>query len=675
MSTSNRPSNRLISSTSPYLLQHAHNPVNWFPWGEEALQKASKENKLILVSIGYSACHWCHVMEHESFEDDEVAEVMNKHFVCIKVDREERPDIDQVYMNAVQIMTGQGGWPLNCITLPDGRPVYGGTYFPKAKWINLLKNVFENFQSEPKKFFDYAEKLKQGIEINESTLVKNVKDSIVSKEFFKEVIERWKRNLDQREGGANRAPKFPIPSNYLFLLRYAILEKDEVLLRHVELTLDKMALGGIYDQIGGGFARYSTDVQWKVPHFEKMLYDNAQLIFLYSEAYQVFKKPLYQSTVIETITFVEKEWKGGEGNYFSALDADTDGVEGKFYVWKKEELEKILGNEFSHFAKYYSVDEFGYWEHDNYVLIRKHSDEAFCLKENIGQKELQTIVSKWKNLLFSEREKRSKPSIDDKSLISWNAMLVEAYAKAYAVFNDYRYLESAKSCTDFIFERAKNLDGGLYHNYKNKKANIDGFLEDYSFVISACLQLYQVTFVEDWLFKAKEFCDYSLEYFYEPEKSMFYFTSSKGEQLFTRSIEIHDNVIPSSNSTMANNLFLLGTIFDQGNYISIAEKMFKAIHSQIMNYPSAYSNWLQLGLYFTYPFYQVAIVGSDCKKNRTEIYKHYYPLLLLQGSPKDTSLPLLKNKYVDGKTNLYVCRGKSCLLPTEKVEEAAQLLK
>jgi uncharacterized protein YyaL (SSP411 family) len=413
--------NDLIHETSPYLLQHAHNPVNWHAWNDETLELAKKENKLILISVGYAACHWCHVMEHESFENDSVAKIMNENFINIKIDREERPDIDQVYMTAVQLMTGSGGWPLNCVALPDGRPFWGGTYFPKDQWINTLTKIAELYKSNPEKVTEYAENLTKGVQ--ESELVTfNTSKAEFSKENITTAVNIWKQNFDHDLGGINKAPKFPMPNNYSFLLRHAQQTKDTELNRYTLNTLDKMALGGIFDQVGGGFARYSTDKKWHIPHFEKMLYDNAQLVSLYSDAYLVTKNELYKETVIRTLKFVERELTNKEGAFYSSLDADSTSKEGHleegaFYVWSENELKALIKKDYELFAKYYNINEYGYWEKDTYNLIRKVDDITFSKENNIATEVLKNKVTQWQKTLLKERSKRNKPRLDDKTLL------------------------------------------------------------------------------------------------------------------------------------------------------------------------------------------------------------------------------------------------------------------
>ena len=663
--------NHLIHETSPYLLQHAHNPVNWYPWGEEALAKAKQEDKLLIVSIGYSACHWCHVMEHESFEDSATARIMNDHFICIKVDREERPDIDQVYMNAVQLMTGSGGWPLNCFALPDGRPIYGGTYFQNKQWQNVLLNLADLYKTTPEKAIDYAEKLTAGIQ--QSDLVKlNTEAVDFQLSTLAQTVTNWKNYFDREEGGPNHAPKFPIPNNYRFLLRYAVVAKDEEVKKQVELTLEKMAFGGIYDQLGGGFARYSVDSLWKVPHFEKMLYDNAQLISLYSEAYQESKNPLYKQVVYETLEWIQREMTNEIGAFYSALDADSEGVEGKYYVWSKEELQKILTDDFALFADYFNVNEIGFWEEEHYILLRKKSGAEIASAYKMNEEALQRKIELLKTKVLAVREQRIHPGLDDKTLTSWNAMMVRGYADAYSAFGEQRFLDAALKNAKFIFEKQFREDGGLNHSYKNGISSINGFLEDYAFVIDASIALYQATFDQEWLDRAKLLSDYTIEHFFDDDhgSGMFYFTSDIDPALIARKMEVQDNVIPASNSVMANNLFLLGNYFDDKEYLSIAQQMMHTMQPQVIKWGSSYSNWCMLLLNYTAPFYEVAIAGPNAGQFALAFGNYYLPGKMLIGSTLESDLPLLENKLVKGETMIYVCINKTCRVPVRQVAEA-----
>ncbi|WP_448635500.1 thioredoxin domain-containing protein [Pedobacter panaciterrae] len=583
--------NNLIKASSPYLLQHAYNPVNWYEWGEEALQKAEAENKLILVSIGYSACHWCHVMERESFEKHEVAEVMNEHFVCIKVDREERPDIDQIYMMAIQLMTGSGGWPLNCICLPDQRPIYGGTYFKKDDWISVLLSVANLWANEPDKAKQYADRLTDGIR-NSEKVIPNVKVDEYTRAHLTEIIEPWKRYFDMAEGGYNRAPKFPLPNNWQFMLRYSHLMEDDATHVSALLTLEKMALGGIYDHVGGGFARYSVDGNWHVPHFEKMLYDNGQLISLYAEAYQYSKSLLFRDVVVETIDWLEREMTSPEGLFYSALDADSEGVEGKFYVWNKEEFDAVLEEDAQLLANYYNVTDDGNWEEEEInILLRKFEEEEYADVKGITVMELQEKIREAKVKLLQARSKRVRPGLDDKCLTAWNAMAIKGLAESAGIFSISHYYELAKKAADFILANLRMPDGGLYRNFKSGKVTIPGFLDDYAFFVEALIALYQSDSADRWLTEAKQLTDYVLTNFEDPDSPMLFYTSASGETLIARKHEIMDNVIPSSNSTMAQNLHVLGLLFDNEQYINKAAAMLTSVHPQIKTYGSAYSNW------------------------------------------------------------------------------------
>jgi uncharacterized protein YyaL (SSP411 family) len=668
---SEKYTNRLIHESSPYLLQHAHNPVDWFPWCDEAFEKAKKENKLVLVSIGYSACHWCHVMEHESFEDEEIAAVMNKFFVNIKVDREERPDVDQIYMNAVQLMSGQGGWPLNCFVLPDGRPIYGGTYFKAEQWMNVLHQLREIYVSEREKVENYAAKLTQGIN-EESSFVETSEEN---EDPFPEMISRWENRFDNLEGGANKAPKFMLPNNYLFLLRYAHLKNDDRVKDHVEITLDKMAMGGIFDQIGGGFSRYSTDMIWKVPHFEKMLYDNAQLITLYSEAFRLFKDDLYKETVYKTIEFIQNELTGPEGEFYSALDADSEGEEGKFYVWTKEELNNILGKDYDWVAAYYDLNGISHWEHGNHILLRRMTDEEFSRKNNSSLAELKFKVENVNQKLLDERNKRIRPGLDDKTLTSWNAMMVKGLCEAYQSFGEEKFLVLAEKNMNFILSHQLLADGSILHSYKKGKSTINGFLEDYAFMIEALISLYESTGKENYLNYAVKFTNYTLQKFYDEKSGMFYFTSIDDPALIARKFDIHDNVIPGSNSVMANNLFLLYRLIENSEYEKFALKMMANIIPQMANYGAAYSNWgIQL-LYHQHPFYEVAITGKEAKIKAKTIQKEYLPNKIVAFSEIESNLPLLTSRLKNGQTFIYICRNKSCNLPLNDTEAALKLLR
>ena len=671
--------NKLIHETSPYLLQHAHNPVDWNPWNELALDQAKKENKLIIISIGYAACHWCHVMEKESFEDKTVAALMNSNFINIKVDREERPDIDQVYMDAVQLMTGRGGWPLNIIALPDGRPIYGGTYFRKSDWISVLNQLQKRYEQQPEKLITYADHLAQGLAVSDLVTI-NSKQHSFNKDHLKSLVNAWSKNFDHTYGGIKRSPKFMLPNNYLFLLNYAYLKKDKELQDYVFLTLEKMAYGGVFDQIGGGFSRYSVDIRWHVPHFEKMLYDNAQLVSLYAQAYKLTKNDLYKEVIIKTLDFVSRELKHEKGYFYSSLDADSltetgEKEEGAYYTWTKEELKNTLGDKFKIFADYYNVNEYGFWEDKKYVLTRKKGDAKIAKKHSLNTSQLLTIIKECNATLLKKRTLRTAPNLDDKTLTSWNALMAQGYLDAYNALQEESYLKQALTTATFIQQQQRNKSGQLFHNYKEGKSTINGYLEDYATVISLYLKLYENTLDSNWLVEAQNLTEYCYQYFYNSSNQLFYFTSSEDSPLIKRPSELLDNVIPASNSIMAKNLFLLGHHFNNKKYLDSAKQMLNNIVPQIENYVSGHTNWLDLYLHYTFKFNEVVITGDHAKTAMKDIKKHYIPNVLFAGTTSENEqLPLLKNRIVKGKTYYYICEDSVCKLPTEQLNQALTLI-
>ena len=657
--------NELSKESSPYLLQHANNPVHWKSWNDINLAKAQEQNKLIIVSIGYSACHWCHVMEHESFEDLEVAQTMNSNFINIKIDREERPDIDAVYMKAVQIMTSRGGWPLNVVCLPDGRPIWGGTYFAKAEWISSLEALNKLYQTDPKKIFDYAQKLHQGIE--DISLIKIAEDkSELSQDFLTPLIDKWKRSFDLDFGGYARAPKFMMPNNYQFLLRYAHQNDDQELLDFVNLTLTKMAYGGLFDTIEGGFSRYSVDLKWHIPHFEKMLYDNAQLITLYSQAYRKTKNPLYKEVVEKTFKFLENNLLAENGGFYCALDADSLNEKGKleegaFYSWTISELKDLIGDDFKLFSTVFNVNAFGYWEHDTYVLIQSQDLESLAFAEGISIEDLQTKKKGWENKLLQARNKRPKPRLDNKILTSWNGLMLTACLEAYRAFGESHYLKLAENSANFILENLWNPDNSLMHTFQNGKSSITGYLEDYGFVIEGFLNFYQCTSNEIYLEKAKELMDYCFDHFYDAN-GFFRFTSDTDSALIAPNYEVEDNVIPASNSVMAKNLFALGNYFENNYYLEVCKKMTFSIISNV-DYPSAYSNWLMVFLNYDAQYKEVVLTGNDAKAKAKEINATYIPNILLALAEGNSTIPLLSGKFQPNKNIFYICQNKSCGAP------------
>jgi uncharacterized protein YyaL (SSP411 family) len=676
--TSYKHTNALSSETSPYLLQHAHNPVDWNPWNEEVLQKAKDENKLLIISIGYAACHWCHVMEKESFEDSTVAAVMNQNFISIKVDREERPDIDQVYINAVQLMTGSAGWPLNVITLPDGRPVWGGTYFKKNDWINSIEQIQALYKTDPEKLIAYATRLEEGIK-SMDIIERNTDDAVITNFNAAAAIDSLELSFDPQYGGTKKAPKFMMPNSLEYLLRKGVRTNNRELIVHVTNTLDKMAYGGLYDAIGGGFARYSVDEKWHVPHFEKMLYDNAQLVSLYSKAYSLTKNPLYKDIVTETLTYIAREMTSTEGAFYSSLDADSTNEngeleEGAFYIYTKKELQQILSTDFELFSAYYNVNDFGKWE-DHYVLIRTESDSTIAKIHKISIAQLQEKKTSWRHTLLEYRNQRPKPRLDDKTLTSWNALMLKGYVDAYKAFQNSDYLDAALKNANFIKNKQFQSDKGLFHSYKEGASSINGYLEDYAGVTEAYIALYEVTMDSQWLEISKQLVDYSVAHFYDEEKGMFYFTSNKDTKLVTRTIEYRDNVISSSNSIMAKNLFKLSHYFDAPNYRSMSDQMLKNILPDAKKYPGVFPNWLDLLENHQFNYYEIVVSGKNASKKLIKLNQMYLPNALIAGSEKESNSYLLEGRFPDDETLIYVCVNNACRLPVTTVEKALETLK
>lgn len=660
-------SNRLANENSPYLLQHAHNPVDWYPWGTEALEKAKRENKIILISIGYAACHWCHVMERESFENEDIAHIMNSFFVCIKVDREERPDIDQIYMDAVQMMTGQGGWPLNCFAMPNGKPFWGGTYFRPNDWANILRGIQNAWLNEPDKVENVANQISEGIRSNE-LIVERAKESAFKMKVLENGFKKWKSEFDTVEGGNNRAPKFPLPNSLQYLLQYYYFSKDQEALDHVTLSLDKMAMGGIYDQVGGGFARYSVDAIWKVPHFEKMLYDNGQLVSLYAEAYQLTQIAEYKQVIEQTLEFMDRELSLPEGGFYSSLDADSEGVEGKFYVWEQSEIAELLGDDADLFCEYYGIAKEPNWEEGNILMVQKGKQDL-AKQYGISVEQLEQVLSKGRELLLQKREERIRPGLDDKALTSWNAMMLKGYVDAYKALGDIKYLERAERNADFILKYLKGSDAQLDRNYKDGKSKINGFLDDYAFTIEAFVALYQANFNEKWLAMANELMTYAIDHFGDEESGMFFYTSDEDPDLIARKMELIDNVIPSSNSVMAKCLYLLGRYYGNDIYINRAKQMLFNVENRLEKLVAFHSNWGQLYAWFANATYEVVVVGENAVQEKRNIEKLFLPNVLIAGSEKDSNLPLLQNRYVDGQTTFYLCKDQTCKFPVTSVGE------
>ena len=658
-------SNRLAKSTSPYLLQHAHNPVDWFEWGKEALDKAVHEDKPILVSIGYSSCHWCHVMEHESFENEDIAQIMNEYFVCIKVDREERPDIDHIYMEAVQAMRQSGGWPLNVFLTPQQKPFFGGTYFPPKNWAQLLLQIHKTFEQKRAEIDESAEDLRNHLQTTDLNRFAKGDDVVSTQESLDRMFNILETRFDKTWGGIEKAPKFVMPSIWHFVLRYYAITKNQNALHMVTHTLKHMAYGGLYDQLAGGFSRYSVDAEWFAPHFEKMLYDNAQLLSLYSEAYMVTKDNVFKNVVYETTDWLKNEMTHPGGGFYSALDADSEGVEGKFYTWTEEELKTILGDQAEHITKYYHTSLEGNWEHGRNILKRGHESELRLAHEN-----LQELKKK----LLSVRKKRIRPGLDDKILTGWNAMTIQGLIDAYKAFGDEQFLKLALENISFI-ENFLIVNGRVSRAFKNKPSETEAFLEDYAYLIQAYTSLYQVTFNEGWLHQAHIWCNYVYEHFYDREDGFFHFSSLSAEQLIAKKKEIFDNVIPASNSVMARNLHSLGLLLDKEEWKDQSIKMTSKLAGLIESEPGYMSHWGILLSEIIHGMSEVVISGEDALNFRHEMHEHFLPFTIFLGTRDKSELSLLKDR--DAKPNqtlIYVCQNKTCKLPVNSIESALEQL-
>lgn len=666
-------SNRLATESSPYLLMHAHNPVDWFPWGEEAFTKARTENKLVIVSIGYAACHWCHVMEHESFSDPEVAQIMNNHFVSIKVDREERPDIDSIYMNAVQIISGQGGWPLNAIILPNGKPVYAVTYLPRGQWMNLLSQIQQLHETYGEQLIEQAQEITHRIQLFNSHFINQPEHSQYNADTIHASFQNLIKIVDFTNGGLGSAPKFPMPVVFEYLLHYYNFSKEPKALEAVTLTLDRMAMGGLYDQIGGGFARYSTDNYWKVPHFEKMLYDNAQLVSLYCHAYKLTKHVRYAQIIKETLGFIEREMTSEEAGFYSAIDADSEGKEGRFYVWEYKEIKQILNEAGDFILDYFSVTQNGNWEPGKNILFRTLTDEAFIAERGLTPENFNKSLHIAKTKLLNHRNLRVKPLTDTKIITSWNALMIIACLDAYSALGDRQYLTMAINNADLIVRKLLN-GNTLYRNYKDGKRYTNAKLDDYAYAIKAFISLYQTTFNEAWLEHASHLTEITLRHFHDVPSGMFFYTSDLDEALISRQYEIPDQVIPSSNSIMALNLFYLGAIYSKADYTQLSEKMLLKVRANIEESPSYFANWAILLLLFLNSPYEVALVGENCLDLNIKLNEHFLPNAIIIGTKQESTLPLLHHKLIENQTSIYICKDKVCQLPITDLEQAIKTL-
>ncbi len=660
--------NALVDETSPYLLQHSHNPVNWRPWSQQALEDAKKENKLVIVSIGYSSCHWCHVMEEETFEDEEVAKVMNENFISIKVDREERPDVDQIYQDFQRLTDGNTGWPLNVIVLPNGKPFYGGTYHSKTQWVEVLTKMNELYKKDPEKAKEYTDMVTEGIDqINLIEPANSLEE--LTEDDLKKSVENWQQNWDLQEGGEKGTEKFMIPSNLNFLLDYAISTGDVQARAHVKNTLDKMALGGIYDQIGGGFHRYSTDSNWKVPHFEKMLYDNAQVLSLYSKAYTVFKDLAYKNVVWETIDFLDREMKNTEGGYYAALDAVSEGEEGKFYVWEVDNLRGALGDDFKLFAYYYTITEEAAWEENKYVLHRLKDDRSFLKEHPVAYNELSAAKARWNKKLLTVRGERTRPRSDDKIITSWNALLITGLVDSYKAFGQKEHLEMAQATFQYLRTNSFQ-NGSLVHTFKKGSRQKEGFLEDYAFLTDAALVLYGSTMNVDYLQFAQQLHTIAETRFSDEASGMYRYNDR--DELIAKIIKTNDGALPSPNAVMAHNLFRLGHIEYNTEYTKKSKQMLSAMVPAITESASSYSKWNALLLNNTYPYYEIAVVGKSADALIKGLGEMHLPNTLIVGSTSESELPLFEGRFVEDGTYIYVCQNTTCKLPVETVTDAVR---
>ena len=663
--------NRLAHASSPYLKQHANNPVDWYEWGEEALTKAREENMPLLISIGYAACHWCHVMAHESFEDESIAEFMNAHFVCIKIDREERPDIDRIYMEAVQLLSGRGGWPLNAFALPDGQPFYAGTYFPSDQWSDVLSQLSSLYTNDYTRIQKAAEGLTDGIRHDTFTQTPNA--APLDQTDYQASFENHIARIDFRLGGYTGAPKFMMPTGLEFLLQYFYQTGDVRGLNGAVIALDEMAKGGIYDQIGGGFARYSTDEFWLVPHFEKMLYDNAQLITLYAHAYQITKKPLYAEVVAQTIAFSERELMHPNGGFFASIDADSEHEEGKFYVWTHKELLSVLDPKTTDLIlEFYQIRSNGNWESGKNILHYKIDKERFAADHKLSISEFNQLLKSANEILLEHRNLRIRPGTDDKILTSWNALMLSGYVNAYKAFGVKSYLDSAVRLATFLESTMLKDNGLLFRVFKDGRVTIAAFLDDYALLADALLTLYEVTFELHWLSLSKMLTEYMWNHFQDPKHHLFYYTSDLSEQLIARKHETSDNVIPASNSVLAHVLYKLGILTDNTEYSQMARQMSLNFRDEIIQHGAYYANWAMLIGRLAYPTYEVAVLGDQAVAMAHEMQQNFLPTSLFAGGISE-DLPLLKQRLVKDSTVIYVCKDQVCNLPVSSPAQALAL--
>lgn len=672
--------NHLINETSPYLLQHAHNPVNWYPWGDEALQKAKEEDKPILVSIGYSACHWCHVMEKESFEDEITANLMNDLFINIKIDREERPDLDHIYMDAVQAIAGNGGWPLNVFLTPDRKPFYGGTYFPPVKafnrssWKEVLSGVSNLFKEKRTEVEVQAEELTN--HIGKSTALVQMKKLFNEENrFTRQQLDTAFKNImkqaDKKWGGFGQAPKFPQTFTISYLLRYYHFSGNIQALDQACLSIDKMIAGGIYDHVGGGFARYATDEEWLAPHFEKMLYDNALIISTLSEAFQLTKNQKYSEVVKQTVDFIKRELMNEQGGFYAALDADSEGEEGKFYVWNYDGVTEILGDNAALFCEYYNISPEGNWEHKNILRTLKSLTE-FAIEKNLDKTELQNFFNDCCNKLLKQRNTRVRPALDDKIILGWNALMIIALCKASSAFSNSDYKELAITNINFLWQNLKLSKEGnsFHHTYKNGVSKYPAFLDDYAYLISACIHLQEITSDTVYLERAKNLTEYVIENFICDKDQQFFYTGKQQKDVIIRKKEIYDGAVPSGNSVMCANLFYLSVIFNINEWKLFADSNLKNLAELAIKYPTSFGNWCSELATQVCGINEIVIAGPRHASIRDELLVYFIPNKVFQCTlAENDSYPLLKDKKILDQTLIYLCKEYSCRQPVSTVNE------
>lgn len=682
--------NQLIHETSPYLLQHAHNPVDWYPWGEEALKKAREEDKVILVSIGYSACHWCHVMERESFENAEVAGLMNKHFINIKIDREERPDLDHIYMDAVQAMTGSGGWPLNVFLTPQAQPFYGGTYFPpvkafnRASWTEVLTGVQKAWEQRREEILAQAENLTGHLQqANDFSRLTTGTGTFMNAEMPDLLFNNLMKNADTEWGGFGQAPKFPQTFSIRFLLLYHHFTGSEEALQQATLSINRMLDGGIYDQAGGGLARYSTDTEWKVPHFEKMLYDNALFVDLLADAWRITRNPAYEKAIRGTIGFLQREMLHKDGGFYAALDADSEGEEGKYYIWSKKEIVNLLGDDATLFCTCFDVSTEGNLPHEQpgwagrNILKKTRPFSQIAEDENISPEELDQRMEICLAKLLEVRQQRVRPGLDDKILLGWNAMMVTALCKAAGALGDSSYAALAERTFNFLADRfcAGNNFPELQHTYKNGKARYPAFLDDYAGMIQAAIQLQEITSQSRYLQIAEQLTRYTETHFSEPGTGYFFFTGDEQQDLVVRKKEVYDGATPSGNALMAANLGYLSLVFDHPGWRERAEQLLFSLGPAVVKYPGSFGVWAGSLLQHFYGWNEVVLTGSDHPRMRDELLKRFIPNRVLQGGIiHEPGFPLLEGKDFSTPVQAYVCRDYSCRPPVSTMPELEVLL-